>query len=55
MPLASTLVKIADLDIWDRFDGWYERIVLQTFDDEQWIQNFRMIREMFENITISKA
>ena len=29
---------------------WYERIVLQTFTDEQWVENFRMTRQTFHKV-----
>jgi len=32
----------------DKSSDWYERIVLQTFDDEQWLANFRMSKGTFD-------
>lgn len=32
----------------ERSTDWYDRIVLQTFDNSQWIENFRMRRRTFE-------
>ena len=29
---------------------WHERIVLQTFTDEQWVENFRMTRLTFNKV-----
>ena len=29
---------------------WFDHIVLQTFDDDQWIENFRMKRETFASL-----
>ena len=31
----------------ERSSDWYDRIVLQTFTDEQWLENFRMTRQTF--------
>ena len=31
----------------ERSSDWYDRIVLQTFTDEQWVENFRMTRQTF--------
>ena len=30
---------------------WYERIALQTFADEQWVENFRMTWQTFNQRT----
>ena len=29
---------------------WYDRIVLQTFTDEQWVENFRITRQTFNKV-----
>lgn len=29
---------------------WYNRIVLETFDNDSWLQNFRMRKETFDMI-----
>ena len=29
---------------------WFDHIVLETFDDDQWIENFRMKRETFASL-----
>ena len=34
----------------ERSSDWYERIVLQTFADEQWSENFRMTRQTFNKV-----
>ena len=31
----------------ERSSDWYDRIVLQTFTDEEWLENFRMTRQTF--------
>ena len=37
-------------EIWsrDRSTDWYDRVVMETFDDEQWLENFRMRRQIFD-------
>jgi len=32
----------------ERSSRWWERIVLETFTDQQWVENFRMTKETFE-------
>ena len=34
----------------ERCSDWYDRIVLQTFTDEQWVENFRMTRQTFNKM-----
>ena len=34
----------------ERSTDWYDRIVLQTFTDEQWVENFRMRRQTFNEV-----
>ena len=34
----------------ERSTDWFDHIVLQTFDDDQWIKNFRMKRETFTSL-----
>lgn len=34
----------------ERSTDWFEHIVLETFDDDQWIENFRMKRETFASL-----
>ena len=34
----------------ERSSDWHERIVLQTFTDEQWVENFRMTRLTFSKV-----
>ena len=34
----------------ERSSNWYDRIVLQTFTDEQWVENFRMTRQTFTKV-----
>ena len=34
----------------ERSSDWYDRIVLQTFTDEQWVENFRMTRQTFNKV-----
>ena len=34
----------------ERSSNWYDRIVLQTFTDEQWVENFRMTRQTFNKV-----
>ena len=29
----------------ERSSDWYDMIVVQTFTDEQWVENFRMTRQ----------
>ena len=45
-----TLGLSYEKEIWKRDSSshWWERIVLETFTEEQWIENFRMKRETFE-------
>ena len=33
-----------------RSSDWYDRIVLQTFTDEQWVENFRITRQTFNKV-----
>ena len=33
-----------------RSSDWYDMIVLQTFTDEQWVENFRMTRQTFNKV-----
>ena len=34
----------------ERSSDWYDRIALQTFTDEQWVENFRMTRQTFNKV-----
>ena len=34
----------------ERSTDWFDHIVLETFDDDQWIENFRMKREIFASL-----
>ena len=34
----------------ERSTDWFKHIVLETFDDDQWIENFRMKREIFASL-----
>ena len=34
----------------ERSSDWHERIVLQTFTDEQWVENVRMTRLTFNKV-----
>ena len=34
----------------ERSTDWFDHIVLETFDDDQWIENFRMKRETFASL-----
>ena len=34
----------------ERSRHWYDRIVLHTFTDEQWVENFRMTRQTFTKV-----
>ena len=34
----------------ERSSDWYDRIVLQTFTDEQWVENFRITRQTFNKV-----
>jgi hypothetical protein len=34
----------------ERSTDWFDHIVLETFDDDQWIENFRMKREAFASL-----
>ena len=34
----------------ERPSDWYDRIVQQTFTDEQWVENFRMTRQTFNKV-----
>ena len=33
-----------------RSSDWYDRIVLQTFTDEQWVENFSITRQTFHKV-----
>ena len=33
-----------------RSSDWYDRIVLQTFTDEQWVENFSITRQTFNKV-----
>ena len=34
----------------ERSSDWYDKIMLQTFTDEQWVENFRMTRQTFNKV-----
>jgi hypothetical protein len=34
----------------ERSTDWFDHIVLETFDDDQWIEHFRMKRETFASL-----
>jgi hypothetical protein len=36
----------------ERSTDWFDHIVLETFDDDQWIENFRMKRETFASLQV---
>ena len=45
-------------EIWsgDISTDWYDRVVMGTFDGEQWLENFRMRRQTFdESVQDSRA
>ena len=33
-----------------RSSDWHDRILLQTFTDEQWVENFRITRQTFNKV-----
>jgi hypothetical protein len=39
----------------ERSTDWFDHIVLETFDDDQWIETFRMKRETFASLCRSLA
>jgi hypothetical protein len=39
----------------ERSTDWFEHIVLETFDDDQWIENFRMKRETFASLCLEAS
>ena len=39
----------------ERSTDWFEHIVLETFDDDQWIENFRIKRETFASLCLEAS
>ena len=48
--MGLTLGLSYENDIWkrDASSHWWDRIVLETFTEEQWVANFRMKKETFD-------